>query len=101
MPKNGNITGEVFDEGVTNQIKYRQNFLGARYKTDPHLIYGNNVNAFLRLASSVNVGTSSSPIEVQVSGSSVNDPIAQQTAAANLKEEGKNQLAVRGINQIS
>jgi hypothetical protein len=57
MPKNGNITGQVFDIKVTEQIEARQEFLGAKYKTDSHLIYENNSNSFLRLASSVNVGT--------------------------------------------
>ena len=108
MPKNGNITGQVFDQEVTNQIKYRQNFLGARQKTDPHLIYGNNVNAFLRLASSVDVGTSSSPIDVTKTTettdgkkvtTTVDDPLARKTATDNLLLEGKNQLKVRGIDQ--
>jgi len=99
MPKNGNITGEVFDEQVTKQIEYRQNFIGARYKTDANIVYGNNVNAFLRLASSVNVGTSSSPIDVLVSGSSVNDVAAQRKAQTNLLEEGRKQLINRGIDQ--
>ena len=53
----GNITGEVFKKEIIDQINARQNFLGARYKTDSNIIYGNNVNAFLRLASSINVGT--------------------------------------------
>ena len=39
MPKNGNITGQVFDQEVTNQIEYRQNYLGARYKNDSHIVY--------------------------------------------------------------
>ena len=51
----GNLTGNVFDDGVINQIQARQTFLGARYKTDSNLIYGNNTTSFLRLASSVNV----------------------------------------------
>ena len=99
MPKNGNITGEVFDKGVTDQIIYRQNYLGARYKNDSHIVYGNNVNAFLRLASSINVGTSSSPIDVQVSGSTVNDTTAQEKATSDLLSQGKNQLKERGINE--
>jgi len=99
MPKNGNITGQVFDEDVIKQIEARQNFLGARYRTDAHLIYGNNNNAFLRLASSINVGTSSSPIEIQVSGSTVNNTSAQEAATSDLLSQGKNQLKERGINE--
>jgi len=108
MPKNGNITGQVFDQEVTNQIKYRQNFLGARNKNDSHIVYGNNVNAFLRLASSVDVGTTSSPIQVTKQTETadgkkittvVNDAAAQQKATDDLLSQGKNQLAVRGINQ--
>jgi hypothetical protein len=95
----GNITGQVFDKDVIKQIKTRQSFLGARTKTDPHLIYGNNNNSFLRLASSVNVGTSSSPIDVQVDGNTVSDTVAQEKATGDLLSEGKNQLGERGINQ--
>lgn len=51
----GNLTGNVFDDKVINQIQARQTFLGARYKTDANLIYSNNTTSFLRLASSVNV----------------------------------------------
>jgi hypothetical protein len=108
MPKNGNITGQVFDQEVTNQIEYRQNYLGARYKNDSHIVYGNNVNAFLRLASSVNVGTSSSPIDVTKTTetsdgkkvtTTVDDPLARKTATDNLLLEGKNQLKSRKINE--
>ena len=99
MPKNGNITGQVFDEDVIKQIEARQNFLGARYRTDANLIYGNNNNAFLRLASSINIGTSSSPIEVQISGSTVNNTAAQEKATSDLLSQGKNQLKERGINE--
>ena len=95
----GNITGQVFDKDVIKQIKTRQSFLGARTKTDPHLIYGNNNNSFLRLASSVNVGTSSAPIDVQVEGNTVSDTVAQEKATGDLLSEGKNQLGERGINQ--
>jgi hypothetical protein len=95
----GNITGQVFDKDVIKQIKTRQSFLGARAKTDPHLIYGNNNNSFLRLASSVNVGTSSAPIDVQVEGNTVSDTVAQEKATGDLLSEGKNQLGERGINQ--
>jgi hypothetical protein len=99
MPKNGNITGQVFDEEVTDQIIARQIFLGARYRHDAHLLYGNNNNAFIRLASSVNVGTTSNPIDIQVEGSSVNDSTSQKQATENLKSQGINQLKVRKINE--
>lgn len=108
MPKNGNITGQVFDQEVTNQIKYRQNFLGARNKNDSHIIYGNNVNAFLRLASSVDVGTTASPIQVTKQTETadgkkvtnvINDASAQQKATSDLLSQGKNQLSVRNIDQ--
>lgn len=108
MPKNGNITGQVFDQGVTNQIKYRQNFLGARNKNDSHIIYGNNVNAFLRLASSVDVGTTASPIQVTKQTETadgkkvtnvIDDALAQQKATSDLLSQGKNQLSARNIDQ--
>jgi hypothetical protein len=108
MPKNGNITGQVFDEDVIKQIETRQNFLGARYKNDSHLVYGNNSSAFLRLASSINVGTSSSPIGVttQVTSSDgkkttydIINPAAQEKATSDLLSQGRNQLSERGINQ--
>jgi len=90
MPKNGNITGQVFDEAVTDQITARQIFMGARYKHDAHLIYGNNNNAFIRLASSVNVGTDKTP-------TNPTDPEAQ--ALERLKTQGQNQLKDRGIDE--
>jgi hypothetical protein len=96
MGKNGNITGEVFDEGVIQQIEIRQNFLGARYKSDANLVYTNNNNAFLRLASSVNVGTTSA-LEVQISGSTINDTAAQEKAKSDLLSEGVNKLTERNI----
>jgi hypothetical protein len=124
MPKNGNITGQVFDEDVIKQIEARQNFLGARYRTDANLIYSNNSNAFLRLASSINVGTSASPIEftpklnkdqqafydaltnnVQKEAylkslkESLNSPQAQVKAQSDLLSQGRNQLAERGIDK--
>lgn len=99
MPKNGNITGQVFDEDVIKQIEARQNFLGARYRTDANLVYSNNNSSFLRLASSINVGTSASPIDIQVSGSTINDTAAQEKAKSDLLSQGKNQLGERGISQ--
>lgn len=55
MPRNGNITGQVFDDEVIDQIETRQKVLGKRYKDDKTLIYTNNQTAFLRLASSINI----------------------------------------------
>lgn len=94
----GNITGEVFKKEIIEQINARQKFLGARYKTDSHLIYGNNVNAFLRLASSVNVGTTDQ--------ASLREQILTSTGSLSLNDinnqilnQGKNQLKERGINE--
>jgi len=72
MPRNGNITGETFDPQVIAQIEARQKFLGARIRNDQHILYSNNNNSFLRLASSINIENS---------------------------DEGKNQLKKRGINE--
>jgi hypothetical protein len=99
MPKNGNITGQVFDEDVIKQIEARQNFLGARYRTDANLVYSNNNSAFLRLASSINVGTSSSPVEVTGDVNAVAQTALQEKATSDLLSQGKNQLGERGINQ--
>jgi len=108
MPKNGNITGQVFDENVIKQIEARQNFLGARYRTDANIVYSNNQTAFLRLASSINVGTSTSPIEVtqttktedgKTVTATINDTAAQEKATSDLLSQGRNQLGERGINQ--
>jgi predicted nucleic acid-binding Zn-ribbon protein len=62
MGKKGNITGEVFDTEVIKQIEARQNFLGADFKQDKQLIYQNNKTAFVRLASSINIGSTPNPI---------------------------------------
>ena len=51
----GNITGNPFDEGVVAQIDARQISLGLNPKPDSTLVYQNNKNAFLRLASSINI----------------------------------------------
>lgn len=101
MPKNGNITGEVFDEGVIKQIDTRQKFLGARYKTDDHLIFQNNQNAFIRLASSVNVGTQPSiPSTQDGEGNTTTDPSDESLEIQKaLLAQGENQLKERGINQ--
>ena len=61
MGKRGNITGEVFDVEVVKQIEARQTFLGVNPKQDKHLVYQNNLTAFVRLASSVNAGTTTLP----------------------------------------
>ena len=101
MPKNGNITGEVFDEGVIKQIDTRQKFLGARYKTDDHLIFQNNQNAFIRLASSVNVGTQLPiPSTQDGEGNTTTDPSDESLEIQKaLLAQGENQLKERGINQ--
>jgi hypothetical protein len=106
MPKSGNLTGEVFDEGVINQIDTRQEFLGARHKTDKHLIFQNNQSSFLRLASSVNVGYSNP--------SAISEELVEKLATVGLTEEesdnlnnvalsrstaGPDQLKARGINE--
>jgi hypothetical protein len=99
MPKNGNITGQVFDEDVIKQIEARQNFLGARYRTDANLVYSNNNNAFLRLASSINVGTSTF---TEVDGAGIVAEVQtflQEKATSDLLSQGRNQLGERGINQ--
>lgn len=61
MGKRGNITGEVFDVEVTKQIEARQTFLGVNPKQDKHLVYQNNLTAFVRLASSINTGATTLP----------------------------------------
>jgi len=101
MPKNGNITGEVFDDGVIKQIDKRQEFLGARYKTDKHLIFQNNQSSFLRLASSVNVGYSNINfsdylLEQALTGELSDEESSQLTDTLNA---GSNQLKSRGIDE--
>jgi hypothetical protein len=98
MAKNGNITGQVFDKEVINQITARQNFLGARYRTDAHIIYGNNSNAFLRLASSINVGTSPTPSNIQGADAAQTAQLQQQSKT-DLENQGRNQLKLRNINE--
>ena len=94
----GNITGEVFKKEIIDQINARQNFLGARYKTDSNIIYGNNVNAFLRLASSINVGTiDQNSLQDQVNAST--GSLSADTINKNILDTGKNQLKVREINE--
>ena len=101
MPKNGNITGQVFDIKVTEQIEARQEFLGAKYKTDSHLIYENNSNSFLRLASSVNVGTLTISEETTLKelASQENSTPTTEEAKKIREYQGKNQLTQRGLNE--
>ena len=101
MPKNGNITGEVFDDGVIKQIDKRQEFLGARYKTDEHLIFQNNQSSFLRLASSVNVGYSSINFADSLLEKAFTGEINDEEAAnlTNILNAGPNQLKSRGIDE--
>lgn len=54
----GNIIGEIFDDGVRSQINTRQNKIGSLNKTQDNIKWQNNTNAFLRLASSVNISGS-------------------------------------------
>ena len=77
MPKNGNITGQVFDEGVIKQIEARQEFLGVREKTDAHIIYANNSNAFLRLGSSINISGSEQLKDRGLNESYIGDKLAK------------------------
>ena len=83
MPRNGNITGQVFDDKVISQIENREKVLGQRTKNDKTLLYSNNQTAFLRLASSINI----------------EDPNTTLEATPEKAEEGVNQLKARGINE--
>ena len=54
----GNIIGNAFDDKVNKQIEIRESKLGEENRTelnDNNLKWQNNTNAFLRLASSVNI----------------------------------------------
>jgi hypothetical protein len=53
--KNGNITGEVFDTYVREQIEARQKKLGATQRTNKDLTWLSSKTAFLRLSSATNV----------------------------------------------
>lgn len=101
MPKSGNLTGEVFDEGVINQIDTRQEFLGARYKTDKHLIFQNNQSSFLRLASSVNVGYSNINFSDYLLEKSLTGELSDEEASQlnDTLNAGSNQLKSRGIDE--
>ena len=103
MPKNGNITGEVFDDGVIKQIDKRQEFLGARYKTDEHLIFQNNQNSFLRLASSINIGYSENTLSEATKAllnSKENEGKSETEEKIDvIKSAGVNQLKSRGLNE--
>ena len=117
MPRSGNITGEVFEEGVIKQIDVRQNFLGARYKNDNHLIFQNNQNSFIRLSSSVNIGGIKDTVQkVTVEEFTKMDKLEQEAVlkSGGVKDDkgnyvindtvdtttdGKNQLKERGLNE--
>jgi hypothetical protein len=105
MPRNGNITGEVFDDGVIKQIDKRQEFLGARYKTDKHLIFQNNQSSFLRLASSVNVGYSGTRTpdilieEARAEFENLNALQREALAIAIKSNAAQDQLKSRGIDE--
>ena len=87
MPRNGNITGQVFDDKVIEQIENREKVLGQRTRNDKTLLYSNNQTAFLRLASSVNI--ESPQVITKEEPETGNNP----------SEEGVNQLKARGINE--
>ena len=53
-----NIIGEPFDKKVKQQIEIRQEKNNALNKTTDVIKWQNNTNAFLRLASSVNLSGS-------------------------------------------
>ena len=101
MPKNGNITGQVFDKDVIDQIETRQSFLGERNRTDKHILYANNNSAFLRLASSVNVGYKSKDFEKELIQNSLegNLSIEENINLQSQLDAGSNQLKARGINE--
>lgn len=119
----GNITGEVFDDGVIDQIKTRQRILGQRYKDDKTLIFSNNQTAFLRLASSINIGDtttsifntkndefaklnadqqqaelSKGAIQIDTDGDKKGDTYSREVENNNI-EEGKNQLKQRKLDE--
>lgn len=86
MPKNGNITGQPFDPEVVDQINARQAFLGIQHKEDKHIIYQNNKTAFLRLASSINIGDNLNQVR---EGELLNEQVQFQSA--------KEILGLRGL----
>ena len=53
----GNILGEVFDDYVKGQIESRQKIYGSRERSIEQLKLLNNQNAYLRLASSIDLNT--------------------------------------------
>jgi len=117
MPRSGNITGEVFEEGVIKQIDVRQNFLGARYKNDNHLIFQNNQNSFIRLSSSVNIGGIKDTVQKITAKKFTKMNKSEQAAVlksgavkddkgnyvindtVDTTTDGKNQLKERGLNE--
>ena len=119
----GNITGEVFDDGVIDQIDTRQRILGQRYKDDKTLIFSNNQTAFLRLASSINIGDtttsifetkndefaklnvdqqqaelSKGAIQIDTDKDGKGDTYSREVENNNI-EEGKNQLKQRKLDE--
>ncbi len=51
----GNVIGEVFRKGVREQVNLRQEKMGSLNRDNDIINFQNNTNAFLRLASSVNI----------------------------------------------
>ena len=68
MPKKGNITGHPFEFEVRKQIEVRERYLGADPRADRHLLFSSNQNAWLRLASSIQINDFIPPV-----GSNVNN----------------------------
>ena len=64
----GNIIGDPFDSGVRDQINIRQEKMGALNKDTDNIKWQNNTNAFLRLASSVNITGSQYAENFQIEG---------------------------------
>ena len=105
MPRNGNITGQVFDDKVIEQIENREKVLGQRTRNDKTLLYSNNQTAFLRLASSVNVGSIASsstfltPEELAAKNVLEQEAYLKALQSSDNYTSGQDQLKVRGINE--
>ena len=97
----GNIVGEKFDDFVVNQINARQNLYGKGFGSTQlspsNLLLLNNRNAWLKLASSVNVFDFTPPPTSTPSGLSRANIIAQQLPTTlgtqRLKDIGINNTA--------
>ena len=97
----GNIVGEKFDDFVVNQINARQNLYGRGFGSTQlspsNLLLLNNRNAWLKLASSVNVFDFTPPPTSTPSGLSRANIIAQQLPTTlgtqRLKDIGINNTA--------